>query len=229
MIKRYVLLVCMLFLFYAVDVHAAVLPCTDTDGDGFYAEGGTCGPIDCIENDPAAYPGAPEVCDNIDNNCNGVGDEVDSDNDGVNDCRADRCLNSKPENIVLKPDHYAQIDGAGAFEVGFYHDQSVIYTMETTYGCTCSQIAVLLGMDASSITRGCSQSIMERFTGKSAKIDRQDGIGQLRWWLTGGAVAERSTDNADVAAISILGIVSLVGLLALFFKSKVDSTLYADK
>src|SRR5690606_31117374 len=41
----------------------------DRDGDGFTAE------VDCDDNDPQVYPGAAEVCNGKDNNCNGVIDE----------------------------------------------------------------------------------------------------------------------------------------------------------
>jgi len=62
--------------------------CTDKDGDGYAVEGGSCGAIDCNDNDPAINPGAVEVCDDgIDNNCNGQVDEgcltcTDGDGDG---------------------------------------------------------------------------------------------------------------------------------------------------
>ena len=42
----------------------------DDDGDGFTENDG-----DCDDSNAAIYPGAPEVCDGKDNNCNGVIDE----------------------------------------------------------------------------------------------------------------------------------------------------------
>jgi hypothetical protein len=44
------------------------------DNDPAWASG-VCGGNDCADNDPARYPGNPEVCDNKDNNCNGSTDE----------------------------------------------------------------------------------------------------------------------------------------------------------
>jgi hypothetical protein len=60
--------------------------CTDNDGDGYYAEGGNCGPADCDDDDETVYPGAKEsianndavTCwDGIDNNCNNLIDNQD--------------------------------------------------------------------------------------------------------------------------------------------------------
>ena len=49
--------------------------CTDADGDGYSIIGGCCGPVDCNDSNPAINPGAPDICDSIDNNCDGSIDE----------------------------------------------------------------------------------------------------------------------------------------------------------
>ena len=63
-------------------------PGTDADGDGFAVVQG-----DCDDANIDVYPGAPELPDNIDNDCDGQvdegSDEVDDDNDGFNDLAGD--------------------------------------------------------------------------------------------------------------------------------------------
>ncbi len=65
----------------AADPNAVNCPaiCTDMDADGYSTEGGSCGAIDCDDNNSSVNPGAVEVCsDAVDNNCNGLTDTADS-------------------------------------------------------------------------------------------------------------------------------------------------------
>ena len=47
--------------------------CPDADGDGFTSS--ACGGADCNDNNAQIKPGAAELCNNIDDNCNGQTDE----------------------------------------------------------------------------------------------------------------------------------------------------------
>ena len=60
---------------------------TDADGDGF----DTVCDGDCDDNNASIWPGAPELCDGLDNDCDGVvpGTEIDNDGDGVVECNGD--------------------------------------------------------------------------------------------------------------------------------------------
>ena len=67
----------------------------DADNDGFLSN------VDCNDNNALIFPGAEEVCDGIDNNCNGVVDE-----ECILDCNETlvsllTCLYSCPSNTVM--------------------------------------------------------------------------------------------------------------------------------
>ncbi|MDC0716577.1 S8 family serine peptidase [Nannocystis bainbridge] len=69
--------------------------CVDVDGDKHFAV--DCGGDDCDDADPNSHPGAAEVCDGRDNDCDGEvpADEADGDGDGVRLCAGD-CDDADP-------------------------------------------------------------------------------------------------------------------------------------
>ncbi|MEE2829158.1 MAG: putative metal-binding motif-containing protein [Myxococcota bacterium] len=75
---------------------------TDEDGDGFTAE------VDCDDHDPSVHPGAPEVCDGVDSDCDGdlPRDEVDDDGDG-----SPGCLDCNDADAALHPGAADLCDG----------------------------------------------------------------------------------------------------------------------
>jgi hypothetical protein len=89
---------------------------TDADGDGWTVLGG-----DCDDNDSNTYPGAPELCDGLDNDCSGApdADEVDGDSDGVMLCAGD-CDDNDPNNYPGNPEACdgADNDCSGAPDAG---------------------------------------------------------------------------------------------------------------
>jgi hypothetical protein len=70
----------------------------DLDGDGFVdGDDGDCAAawdaaeLDCDDGDPAVNPAAPEICDEVDNDCDGSveDEEFDEDGDGLSPCDGD--------------------------------------------------------------------------------------------------------------------------------------------
>ena len=77
--------------------------CSDDDGDGHYAI--ACGGDDCDDTAAVVHPGAAEICDGRDNNCDEVlpPNELDADNDGVLVCDDD-CDDADPNINPNRPE-----------------------------------------------------------------------------------------------------------------------------
>jgi hypothetical protein len=117
--------------------------CVDLDGDGYGNPGNNkCNSgsnlTDCDDTDPAINPGAADICDGIDNNCDGfqAPTDVDADGDGVAQCAGDcddgdiNTFPGAPEicdgidndcNFILPPDE-ADTDGDGFLLCGAVQD-----------------------------------------------------------------------------------------------------------
>ena len=74
--------------------NVVVVDC-DSDGDGGIDP--VCAGDDCDDDDPLLFAGAPELCDGVDNDCDGVvpAAELDGDGDGVPPCDGD-CDDADP-------------------------------------------------------------------------------------------------------------------------------------
>ncbi len=86
--------------------------CLDNDGDGFSGTGDCTGEasIDCNDREPSAFPGALELCNGIDDSCNGQIDEglpvvayySDVDGDGVGAVKTGEGCKSPPTGSVTQ-------------------------------------------------------------------------------------------------------------------------------
>ena len=88
----------------------------DSDNDGFYSY------EECNDDNNLVYPGAPEICDGLDNNCDGSIDEglelrtyyvdIDGDAFGNRNITLDTCLSSAPEGWTIDDSDCNDNDGS---------------------------------------------------------------------------------------------------------------------
>jgi len=85
----------------------------DADGDGF------CAAQECDDNNPTIYPGAPELCDGLDNACSGAVplNEIDEDGDGEAVCQGD-CDDANPDLFSTQIEFCDGLDNNCDREVG---------------------------------------------------------------------------------------------------------------
>jgi hypothetical protein len=60
---------------FNISQEGVTVTCTDYDSDGFFAESDCGTAVDCADRDPNIYPGATEICNGQDDNCDGTIDE----------------------------------------------------------------------------------------------------------------------------------------------------------
>jgi hypothetical protein len=84
----------------AVDGAAELSPCaaSDGDGDGFGTHS-TCAARDCDDRNGAVYPGAPEACNGLDDNCEGAVDK----GLGEGACGVGACRRTVPFCVMGRP------------------------------------------------------------------------------------------------------------------------------
>ncbi|MFT5680117.1 MAG: hypothetical protein ACI8RZ_001022 [Myxococcota bacterium] len=85
-------------------------PAVDGDGDGYAVE------VDCDDGNASIHPGQPEVCDGVDDNCNGQIDEgfSDTDTDGIADCTdTEECDGLDNNGDGVADEGFSDSDGDG--------------------------------------------------------------------------------------------------------------------
>ena len=103
---------------------AVVAPCEDEDGDGYSPCASVDAQPDCDDDDEFSFPGADEVCDGKDNNCDRIDDNPpDRDGDGFDECEGD----CDDQNLIINPNGTEICNGKdddcdGSTDEGFDND-----------------------------------------------------------------------------------------------------------
>ena len=112
-----------------IDQDCDGLDLCDVDQDGFdhFDCSGDIKGSDCDDEDSTVYPGAPELDDGIDNDCNGLAEDDDTDGDGLAD-EDEKRVDTDPDNPdsdgdgvpdgqeVTDPDNPEDTDGDGVID-----------------------------------------------------------------------------------------------------------------
>ena len=141
---------------------------------------------DCDDSRASVLPGASEVCNDRDDNCTAQIDEgIDADNNGIEDCHADRCLGTRADRqyvprvplLILGPNRWELKAVNGSFvwvTTPQKKGDSSKPTIADTAGCSCKQILDGLrtarrgnGFDLLvQYLFGCSKNTLEDWAGK---------------------------------------------------------------
>ena len=175
--------------------------CDDADGDGYYNV--SCSGDDCDDGNAAVNPGAAEICDGLDNNCDGQSDEgFDLDADGWTTCLGDcddgdpnanpgmiETCNGFDDDCDLDVDEQ-DADGCSTY---FYDEDSDGYGLSGTEACLCTPVYpfdALLDGDCDDTDGGVNPGMFETCDGADNNCDGavdegydNDGDG---WTLCGG-------------------------------------------
>jgi hypothetical protein len=148
----------------------------DRDGDGFVAQsasGVSCGGTDCNDGSAAVNPGATEICNGFDDNCNGVVDE------GCtatlpDDCATAVALTASGGGVYTASGDFASFadnyrvscGGVGGRDAVYYFDlTSLSDVVITTFGGTADTVlAVGTTCSATGFALGCDDDIVPTVT-----------------------------------------------------------------
>lgn len=147
---------------------ATMIPlCTDNDSDGYGNPGNASCPngpaTDCNDGNPAISPGAAEICDGTDNDCDAYIDEgfTDTDSDGVADCvdsdddndgipdASDTCPLTKPAKVAGVYYNTLQAAYNGAAEGAAVQSQTTTFTGDLDINIDNKTVTIEGGYDCS--------------------------------------------------------------------------------
>ncbi len=147
-------------------------PAVDADGDGV----DSC--ADCDETDAGVYPGAPERCNGLDDDCDSAvpAGELDGDGDGVRACAGD-CA---PDIAAIHPGAAEDCDGVdddcdGTPDDGASATCDDGLLCNGVESCSAGACAPGVSLDCSGLTDGCNVGACSEVAGECVAVPRSDG------------------------------------------------------